>query len=380
MRGERAASEIVRLAAPLLRVLDEAWRRMHWWIAAMAVLYALSGITIVKSDEVAVVLRWGRLVGDVPLLQQHGPGLLFAFPKPIDEVVRVQVKHVWEFPIHTLAPAADSSTNYTSTGEQTLDPLQQGYTLTGDQNIIQTDMVARYRVSEPAEWAFYGPKAEDILRVEITAAMVRSLGEMGVDRVLSDGRKTLLATVTRRAQTGLDAAHSGLELASLELTRLGPPAALSSAFDAVQSAFIQSQTSQNEVRAFAERSLPRARADANSAVQSALADADSNLAKASGEAGAFRALDREYRANPAVVRERLYRDAIEKALGAASVRWVPPPTGSQYRGFRISLAPPVAGPRPSAAKPTPSGEEGELEEMEKQELEEMEKGVSPPHE
>ena len=359
MRGKKVPSEIVRLAAPLLRVLDEAWRRMHWWIAAMAVLYALSGITIVKSDEVAVVLRWGRLVGDAPLLQQHGPGLLFAFPKPIDEVVRVQVKHVWEVPIHTLAPAADSSTNYTSTGEQTLDPLQQGYTLTGDQNIIQTDMVARYRVSEPAEWAFYGPKAEDILRVEITAAMVRSLGEMGVDRVLSDGRKTLLATVTRRAQTGLDAAHSGLELASLELTRLGPPAALSSAFDAVQSAFIQSQTSQNEARAFAERSLPRARADANSAVQSALANADSNLAKASGEAGAFRALDREYRANPAVVRERLYRDAVEKALGAASVRWVPPPTGGQYRGFRISLVPPFAGTRPSAAKPSPSEDEDE---------------------
>ena len=372
MRAERAASEIVRLAAPLLRALDEAWRRMHWWIAAMAVLYALSGITIVKSDEVAVVLRWGRLVGDAPVLQQHGPGLLFALPKPIDEVVRVQVKHVWEVPIQTLAPAADSNTNYTSTGEETLDPLQQGYTLTGDQNIIQADMVARYRVGQPAEWAFYGPKAEDILRVEITAAMVRSLGEMGVDRVLSDGRKTLLATVTRRAQMGLDAAHSGLELLSLELTRLAPPAALSSAFDAVQSAFIRSQTLQNEARAFAESSLPRAQADANSAVQSARADADSNLARARGEAEAFRALDREYRANPAVVRERLYRDAVDKALGAATVRWVPPPPGGQYRGFRISLAPPVAGPRPSAAKPTPNGEADEIEEM-------ME-GVSPPDE
>ena len=65
----------------------------------MAVLYALSGITIVKPDEVAVVLRWGRLVGDTPALQQHGPGLLFAFPRPMDEVVRVQVKHVWEVPV-----------------------------------------------------------------------------------------------------------------------------------------------------------------------------------------------------------------------------------------------------------------------------------------
>ena len=69
----------------------------------MAVLYLLSGITVVRSDEVAVVLRWGHLVGETPALQQHGPGLLFAFPRPVDEVVRVQVKRVWEVPVTTLA-------------------------------------------------------------------------------------------------------------------------------------------------------------------------------------------------------------------------------------------------------------------------------------
>ena len=177
----------------------------------------LSGITIVKPDEVAVILRWGRLVGDTPALQEHGPGLLFAFPRPVDQVVRVQVKHVWEVPVNTLASSTTTKTSY---DELTLDPLTQGYALTGDQNIVHVDMVARYRVRDPAEWAFYGPKAEDVLRVEVTAAMVRSLGEMGVDRVLSDGRKDLIATATRRAQAGLDAAHSGLELSSLELTRL----------------------------------------------------------------------------------------------------------------------------------------------------------------
>jgi regulator of protease activity HflC (stomatin/prohibitin superfamily) len=66
--------------------------------------------------------------------------------------------------------------------------LKDGYALTGDQNIVQANMVARYRVRDPAEWAFYGPRVDDVLRVEVTAAMIRSLGEMGVDRVLSDGR------------------------------------------------------------------------------------------------------------------------------------------------------------------------------------------------
>jgi len=39
-----------------------------------------------------------------------------------------------------------------------------------------------------------------------------------------------------------------------------------------------------------------------------------------------------------VVRERLYRDAVERAIGSAGlVRWVPPPTGGRYSGFRITL-------------------------------------------
>lgn len=355
MRRLGPPSEIARLAAPLARLLDGAWQQMHLWVAAMAVLYALSGITIVKPDEVAVVLRWGRLLGDTPALQRHGPGLLFALPRPIDEVVRVQVKHVWEVKVSTLAPASISADVYIEGGVDTLDPLTEGYALTGDQNIVQADMVARYRVRDPAEWAFYGPKAEDVLRVEVTAAMVRSLGEMGVDRVLSDGRKSLIALATRRAQAGLDAAHSGFELSSLEVIRLAPPAALAPAFDAVQSAYIQAQTEQNDAQAFAQSAIPQAQAEADAAVQAARGAADSALAVAQGDAEAFRALEHEYRANPVVVRERLYRDAVERAISSAgTVQWIPPPVGGSYHGFRISIVPSLAGPRPTPDPTAPS--------------------------
>jgi membrane protease subunit HflK len=230
----------------------------------------------------------------------------------------------------------------------TLDPLLQGYAITGDHNVVHVDMVARYRVRDPAEWAFYGPKSEDVLRVEVTAAMVRSLGEMGVDRVLSDGRKTLIATVTKRAQAGLDASHTGLELSSLELTRLSPPQALVSEFDAVQSAFIGAETARKYAQAYAESAIPQAQTEADSAAQSARAAGASELADARGSAEAFLALNKEYRANTVVVRERLYRDAVERALGrAGNVRWVPPPTSGSYKGFRITLPESEAGSRPA---------------------------------
>jgi membrane protease subunit HflK len=356
------SSEVARLAAPAARALDAAWRRMHWWIITMVVLYAVSGITIVKQDEVAVILRWGRLVGETSGLQAHGAGLLFAFPRPIDQVVRVQTKRVREILVLTLAPGAppvsgedEQDTSVTATGQQTLNPLIDGYAVTGDQNIVQVDMVARYRIRDPGEWAFYGPKPDNVLRTEVTAAMVRSLGEMGVDRVLSDGRKELIAAATRRAQVGLDAAHSGLELSSLELRFLGPPAAVAGDFSAVQSAFIRAETQKKDAQAFAESAVPQATATTDAATQAAHAAAASDLATALGDAEAFLALEREYRANPVVVRERLYRDAIEKALAASNVRWVPPPTGGTYKGMRVTV-PPTGVPGPGASLRLPAGE------------------------
>ena len=348
MRRVGPPSEIGRLTTPLVRLLDAAWQRMHWWVAAMAIVYVLSGITVVKPDEVAVILRWGRLVGDTPARQEHGPGLLFAFPRPVDRVVRVPVKHVGEFTISTLAASSSADGEYAS---DTLDPLTQGYAVTGDHNIVHAVVVARYRVKEAAEWALHGPPSENVLRVEVSAAMVRSLGEMGVDRVLADGRKSLITDATRRAQAGLDLARSGLELSSLELIGLAPPRSLARDFDAVQSAFIGAETRRKEAQAYAETVVPRAQADAQAALQSARGSADSSLAQARGEADAFHALDREYRANSTVVRERLYRDAVDRAIGgAATVRWVPPPTGGKYNGLRVTLGPSTAGPPQSSSR------------------------------
>jgi membrane protease subunit HflK len=348
MRNLGPPSELARLAAPLALLADGAWRRMHWWIAVMAILYAASGVTFVKSGEVAVVLRWGRLVEGL-----HDPGPMFAFPRPIDEVVRVDVKHVFELRITTLVNAEHTSVDR-------LDPVTVGYALTGDQNILHVEMVARYHLRDPSEWAFYGPKADDALRVEVTAAMVRSLGEIGIDRVLSDGRTDLVQATQHRAQLGLDAVRAGIELTSLELTRLAPPAMVSREFDAVQSAVIGATTQQKQAQEFAQRAIPRDQAEVDRVTQQARADASAARARAEGAAEAFLALDHEYRQNTAVVRERLYRDAVEKALASGSVRWVPPPVNARYDRLRISVDPGPAGPaeqRTDETPPRPGGED-----------------------
>ena len=343
MSRRKPRSEVIQLVAPIASVLDAVWRRVHWWILLMTVLYAASGVTIVHPGEVAVVMRWGHVVG-API----EPGIAFLMPYPFEQVVRVPVKRVFEQRIRTLADDPIPR-NVTS-----LDPTQQGYALTGDQNIVHVEVVARYQIRDPIAWAFLGPREDDVVRTEVTAAMMRSLGEIRVERVLSDGRKDLIATASRRAQAGLDAAGAGLELSSLELTHLGPPVALTGEFDAVQSAAIGATTAVKNAQNFRARAIPEAQISADRAVQSARARAASDAATAEGDAEAFLELDASYRENPAVVRERLYRDGVENAIGSGGeIRWVPPPVGARYDNFRISVTTNGAGPL-SEEPPTPS--------------------------
>jgi membrane protease subunit HflK len=333
MRARPAPSELSDLVRPIVTLIDIAWLRMHWWVAAMVVLYLVSGTTMVKADEVAIVLRWGRLVGAGTAQQEHGPGLLFTFPRPMDRVVRVPTKKVSEVAIDALAASSTEDASWT-----TLDPIVQGYALTGDRNIVHVKLVARYRIRDAAEWALYGPAPENILRVEVAAAATRAIGERGVDSVLAEGRKDLAAVALSRAQAGLDMAHAGLELVALEFTGLLPPQALASDFSAVQSAYIGAETGRKEAAAYASTIVSQAETERNSATQDAQAAAATDRATAEGAAAAFASLRREYRSNPAVVRERLYRDTLDAAFQrAGQTRWIPPPVGGVYRGLRITI-------------------------------------------
>ena len=52
--------------------------------------------------------------------------------------------------------------------------------------------------------------------------------------------------------------------------------------------------------------------------------------------------------------ERLYRDAVETAIGAAQkVRWVPPPAGKRYEGVRVQVDVEKAGTRGNPPPPLP---------------------------
>src|SRR6185436_6647508 len=120
-------------------------------LVVMVLVFLGSGFFTVGTQEKAIILRLGKPVGkdEKALL---GPGPHWAFPYPIDEVVRIPVSQVQT--IRSAVGWYETTTVMEATGvtpppTDTLNPLTQGYVLTGDGNIIHVRGELRYRIAEP---------------------------------------------------------------------------------------------------------------------------------------------------------------------------------------------------------------------------------------
>jgi modulator of FtsH protease HflK len=332
-------SEMQRMIRPLLHTMNWAFQRLHWFLALLVLGYLLSGITIVKSDEVAILLRFGRLVGGSgPAVNQ--PGLLFVLPKPMDEVVRVKVKKIYEIEIYDLHYRNPDETTLRRPHGRTMDPENKGYCLTGDHNIVQIEMVARYQITDPVAYVLWQSDPEVLLHNTIVATTVRAIGEVDVDGVLSEGRGEFVLTLLQRSQARLDAVESGISLVSVEIIDLTPPRQALDDFKKVQNAFIDMETQIKGARKLQREQIPLAEAAKDISIREAESYAVGVLASARGDVDLWKQVYAEYRKNPEVVRERIYRETIETQLAEADyLRLVPPPVqGGRYEDLRITIS------------------------------------------
>ena len=133
-------------------VLTTVSRCFFVLIIVVILCIVFSGFRVVQSGEVAIVLRFGKIVGDTPETQIHEPGLMLTFPYFIDEVVTVPTDNVIQQTINT---------HYTS-GE-IVDWSSSGYLITGDQNIALVRASVKYVISDPVAYALYVNEVPNII-------------------------------------------------------------------------------------------------------------------------------------------------------------------------------------------------------------------------
>ncbi len=162
----------------LFRALAGTIALLRWLLFGLVALYLCSGITRVAPHEDALVYRFGRLQRTL-----HPPGLCFALPAPIDRVVKIPTRTQHELFLNHWAPEEAGPTSVTPAaatpnapttqipasllavlpaantgalsagapppGAKGLHPVFDGYTLTGDTNLVQARLTLRYRIADP---------------------------------------------------------------------------------------------------------------------------------------------------------------------------------------------------------------------------------------
>lgn len=273
-------------------------------VAAVLLLIAFSGVRVIPSGNVAVILRFGKLVGDTYTDQVHEAGLLFAFPYIIDEVITVPTGNVIEQTV---------STHYTSGGMTTL--RQNGYVITADRNIAVVSASVKYVISDPVAYALNAADVSKLIDASVSSAMVNKAAGMAVDELLTSGKDDFAHAVQKAAQSKLDRAGVGVTIGTIELTDVGMPAEVRSTYDEVNSATVRAATMLEEAKKYRETLIPQAEATANKLKNDANSEYSASVAAANTSLSEFYGVLDEYRQSPELVKIRIYNAKLTEAIG-----------------------------------------------------------------
>jgi len=278
---------------PVAAALDSILRILRRGLAVLALLYLASGITFVGAGDSALVLRLGKARPEVA-----PPGLLLAWPRPFDRVVLVPGRRVLELdldewkPLDPL-PAAEedpfpSAQLFPDTlSLEGLHPVTDGYSLTGDRNILRGSFTARYRVVDPHAYGLGQVDPDAAIRHILYRALTRCLADESVDGALFERRQDLATRTIDVAQSLAEGSSLGIAFEALEIRELTPPANVLVAFQKVIDAQILAQTLVNEAFDETAHLLPSAEARAHRIRSEADAAANARTLRAEAEAGAF---------------------------------------------------------------------------------------------
>lgn len=318
--SSQALSDALRSSFVIIRIL----------MIGLVVVFLGSGFFTVGPQEKAVKLRFGKPVGegDTMLL---GPGAHWAFPYPIDEVVKIPVGVMqsvrssvgW----YATTPAMEAA-GQEPPPEASLNPARDGYLLTGDANVIHVRGDLAYRIREPGlQYVFGFAEASNLVQNAFNSAMVYGASRYKVDDVLTHDFAGFRELVQRRMSQLVEQQQLGIVIDQINLQAI-PPRQLKEPFNAVAEAEARRGKVLNEARNHESQAINNARA--NAAARRAMAEAGRArvVQSVAAEAERFNHLLPQYQSNPELFMRQYRSETIGRVWTNAHDKWIVSPGGS----------------------------------------------------
>ncbi|HVL11428.1 MAG TPA: SPFH domain-containing protein [Gemmata sp.] len=248
--------------------------RLRYLLLLVLVAYLLTGITTVSPEERVVVRRFGKVVA------RPGPGLWVGLPWGMDRIDRVPVRSALQLTV-----------GYNPETWSDVAGTPPGQFLTGDQNLVNVQLVLDYAIEESDaeldDYVNHRDRAEAVLDRLAEAAAAEWVAGRGVDQVLRAGNALIPATVMDRVAERLPAYHLGIRLQRVSVSYLAAPEEVRAAFEAVTQAQTAIRTRETQAQQEASQRTRQAEALKYKLEQEAEEYRESQLGQARAEATAF---------------------------------------------------------------------------------------------
>jgi len=284
-------------------------------LAALIVIWLLSGLYSVGAGEKAVVERFGRPInaGD-----PYGPGAHWAWPWPIDRVSKVDVKKIRSLSVGSEIAPGKNTVLWTNAHY-----VEQFQLLSGENTFIDVGVAVHYRVDNVEEWLYSCRDPELILEAETYAALTQVFAGREFLPSITDERDQLEDSLEETVVAGMGPHSTGIKILSVQVRDAHPPTEVAAEFEKVISAMIEYETLINEARGYYNDVLPRAEGEAAAKEKEALAYRYEAVARAKGRAARFEDILKGHRLSPAVYRDRIRIETMESTLAGREKILVP---------------------------------------------------------
>ena len=267
-------------------------------IIGLIVLWLATGIYIVGPDEVGVVRTFGKFTRVVQ------SGLNWKFPAPIEVVNTPKVTEVKRIEIgfRTL-----KNGQYRTVEKESL-------MLTGDENIVDAEMIVQYKIKDPVAYLFRIVGPELTVREAAEASLRTVVGRNKIDETLTTGKFTIQEETKSQLQSILDKYNSGIHVVAVQLQDVSPPKEVIGAFKDVASAKEDKNRMINQAEGYRNDVIPKARGEGEAMIRDAEGFKESRIKRAEGDAAKFTTILKEYRKAKSITEKRLYLETMEKVL------------------------------------------------------------------
>jgi len=280
-----------------IRIPDFNFRLLPLLGAALA-LWLFTGVYMVGPDEVGVV----RTFGEFTRVAQSG--LNYHFPYPIEQVntpAVTEVKRI-EIGFRTLRNG-----QYRSVEKESL-------MLTGDENIVDAEMIVQYKIKDPVKYLFRIMEPELTVREAAEASLRTVVGRNKIDETLTTGKFKIQEETKIQLQLILDKYNSGIHVVAVQLQDVSPPKEVLGAFKDVASAKEDKNRMINQAEGYRNNVIPIARGEAEAMIRDAEGFKQARIKRSEGDAVKFTTILREYRKAKSITQKRLYLETMERVL------------------------------------------------------------------